>query len=313
MSGTPDDYTSPEAREIARVKAREIREKHRKRERRARFLIVGGIVAAVVVIVAVVATSIIGSQHPVTAGPLNMLNDGIRISTDLKAVPTTAREPDAGSTAVPAPTQSSAPAVSIVVYTDYLCPECGEFNRTNADQLKAWAQTGAATFEVHPLSLLNGKSQGTQYPQRAANAAACVANYAPDDFFVFHTSLFANQPDEGTAGLTDDQLVSYAKAAGVTDIGPVTDCITSLHFARWVKDATDRATVGPLQNADVPNVTTTPLVLVNGVSYTGPLTDAPSFAAFVVQAAGTAFSSTATATPTPTATQAPAPKPTSTK
>src|SRR3954462_390182 len=77
-------------------------------------------------------------------------------------------------------------------------------------------------------------------PARAANAPAAVANYAPDQFYAFHSLLYGHQPAEGSTGLTDDQLISYAKQAKVTNIDAITNAIRNKSFSSWVKDSTDR-------------------------------------------------------------------------
>ena len=56
---------------------------------------------------------------------------------------------------------------------------------------------------------------GTQYSTRAANAFACVANYSPDSAFDYSATLFENQPEEATEGLTNKQLIDLAKKVKV--------------------------------------------------------------------------------------------------
>src|SRR5690606_14998321 len=115
--------------------------------------------------------------------------------------------------------------VEIRLYVDYLCGNCGIFANNNAEQLRSWVSSGAATLQVHPIALLTTKSAGTQYSLRAANAAACVAEFSPDNFFDFHESLCTGQPEEGTEGLSDDELITRARAAGVSNVSKITSCI----------------------------------------------------------------------------------------
>src|SRR5690606_14596617 len=91
----------------------------------------------------------------------------------------------------------------------------------------------------------------TEYSLRAANAAACVAEFSPDDFFAFHEALFADQPAENTDGLSDEELVDLAARAGATPISQIEKCIDDQRFRRWVKDATTRALTGPLPGTEV--------------------------------------------------------------
>ena len=104
--------------------------------------------------------------------------------------------------------------------------------------------------EAGSIALLTTKSAGgSQYSLRAANAAACVAEYSPDSFFDFHEALFRDQPEEGSEGLTDEQLVQRASKAGVTNLSKVTTCIEKRRFTSWVQQATVRALNGPIPDA----------------------------------------------------------------
>ncbi len=173
-------------------------------------------------------------------------------------------------------------AVDIRVYLDYLCPFCAQFEATNNDQISQWVTDGSATYEVHPIAILTSQSLGTRYSNRAANAAACVADQSPDAFLAFNNLLFTNQPDEQTEGLTNDEILDLATQAGATG-SSIEKCVTDGTFNAWVTASTARALDGPLLDTDVEKVSGTPTVLVNGVQYTGTLTDADEFAAFVLQ------------------------------
>ena len=272
-------------REEARESARRMREEQKKRDQRRRWYLRGGIGIALIAVATIVALVIIGSVRPATPGPLNMASDGILLQGDgtaITAVPTEATQPDAEPVATDLSAHTD--TVNISVYLDYLCPFCGQFEVTNAEQLNSWLTAGNITLEVHPISILDGSSAGSKYSTRAANAASCVANYQPDSFLDVNAALFANQPTEGTDGLTDAELVSLVETAGVTDAS-VASCITDQEFGSWVGDATDRALAGPLPNTDVKNVAGTPTVLVQGVQYTGALDDAAAFESFVMEQA----------------------------
>ncbi|GAB2520009.1 DsbA family protein [Paramicrobacterium agarici] len=272
-----------------REKARQLRETQRKRDLRNRVLLQGGIGVLVIAAIVAVVMIVVSSIKPETPGPKNMASDGIVIGQDLVAQTSPALA--AGASPVPA---TSEPGVAhIRVYVDYLCPWCGQFERTNVEQIEGWLNSGAAVLEVHPIAVLTSKSQGTEYSLRAANAAACVANSSPDSFFAFNRALFENQPEEGTSGLTDDQLVKLASKAGASSIA---DCVEEQTFASWVQAATERAVSGPLPGTEVERVEATPTVLVNGLQYKGSLTDEEEFHAFVI---ATNSETLATTTPSP--------------
>ena len=294
-------------REAAREKAKSLRESQRRKESARKIFLQGGLIVAAIAVVVVVVMVIVGSQRPASPGPLNMLSDGIKIQQGMVAVPTAALQAEAEP--VPNAVDESADVIDIQIYVDYLCPFCNIFEETNNAQLETWLASGAATVEIHPISILNSNSMGTQYSTRAANAAACVANYAPDSFWAVNKALFANQPEERTTGLSNDELVSIVTEAGATPADEIESCITDETFKTWVGDATLRALDGPIPNSEA-LVKGTPTVVVDGLKYEGAVDDADAFATFVVQAAGATFSEQSTATPTPApAEEAPAEEP----
>lgn len=292
-------------RDAAREKARELREAQKKKEKRSRLLLQGGIVLGVLVVIAIVALVISSSVKPAGPGPANMASDGIVIGKDLVAARTAALAADAEP--IPSAGLGQDGVVDIRVYLDYLCPICGVFEAANGDQIRTWVESGIATVELHPVAILDNASLGTKYSTRAANAAACVANYAPDNFFDYNALLFINQPDEQTEGLSDDQLKTLLSTAGVASAPAVETCIDDKRFSSWVSAATKRAVAvdasGNLLIVPVTKPATTqfgtPTILVNGVRYTGGVDDAAAFATFVLQQAGTVVPDSPTETPAP--------------
>lgn len=288
-----------ERRAAARDKARQLREQHRKQERRRSAVVRTSIIAVVIAAAAIVAVVIVSSIHPPANGPANMASDGIVIGKGMKAELT----PAAAADAKPVSTRQDADGgtVSIVTYVDYLCPYCGDFERTNGDQIGKLVDSGAATVEIHPIPLLASHSAGTKYSLRADNAAACVANFDPDSFWAFNRELFDNQPQENTAGLTDQQIKNLVQKAGVKSVDSVSKCIDDGRYESWAQNALDRALSKPIPNSTVKQFKGTPLILVNGKQYQGSLTDPDEFRAFIVKAQADTYS-TPTPTPTPSAT-----------
>lgn len=296
----PDDSRPGDVRAAAREKARQLRTSHQRRERRRRALIGGGITVGVIAVLAIVAVVLVGAIRPTVPGPKNMASDGVLVGSGLKVKTTTALKADAAPvTSTPDPSGST---VDIRIYADYLCKLCGDFQRTNLKQLEPLVKNGAVTVEMHPVAIYTSHSAGTKYSLRAANAAACVANYDPNAFWKFNASLFEKQPAEGGPGLSDDVLKKRAEASGASRTDDIDSCIDDGRFKSWVTTASDRALSGPIPNSDVKKMTNALLVLVNGKPYTGSLTSADDFKAFVLQAQGDQYSSTATPTPTPSAT-----------
>ena len=301
--------TKNQRRDAAREKARELREQQRNRDRRNKFILQGSLIVVTLGIVAAIVLVIYSTIRPPAPGPLNMLSDGIKIGEGFKAVPTAGLRP--GSEPVPSASNASSDILDIRVYLDYMCPYCDGFEKANSDQIAKLVKDGAATVEFHPVAILDRASMGTKYSTRAANAAACVANYSPDNFFDFNSILFEHQPEESTSGLSDEELVGYAKEVGVSKFSKVSECITSQQFKSWVGAATDRFTTQPLPGVAAQPVQpgATPTVFVNGQEYLAQLKpgvspreayDPQEFAAFLVQVLGTNYVEESTPSPSPT-------------
>jgi len=73
-----------------------------------------------------------------------------------------------------------------------------------------------------------------------ANATACGADSTSNSFLAVNSALFAAQPEEQGADLTDAELLAVLHSAGVRSPA-VTDCVREQTFASWVENATDRA------------------------------------------------------------------------
>jgi len=312
MTDNDAPLSKNQRRAAARQKAQLARQKQKRRQRAGKWFIQGGLAIVVVAIVVGVVLVITNSIRPAGPGPANMASDGIRIGQDFVAETTPAlaadEEPEATETT------ASSDTVDIVVYLDYLCPICGAFEAANNEYISGLVSSGAATVEYHPIAILTNSSLGTKYSNRAANAAACVANYSPDSFFDFNTAMFEQQPEEGTRGLDDSALADIATGVdGVQQASQIRQCIDDQEFASWVTAATERVLDGPLPNSDVETFAGTPTVLVNGQQYDPslPFTN-EEFRNFVITAAGNSYADAGSASPTPSATPSATPAPSET-
>ncbi|OII12641.1 thioredoxin domain-containing protein [Curtobacterium sp. MCBA15_008] len=292
-----------ERREAARQRAQRARTQQKRRQRGVRLGLQIGLGVVLLAAATIVTLVLVDSVQPAGPGPANTSQGGITIGQDLKAV---------SAAPTPSATDGSG-AVRITMYVDYLCPTCGQFEKANGEYIESLVDSGAATVDIHPIATLSNRSQGTKYSLRAANAAACVANDSPDQFFAVHEALFAEQPEQNTAGLTDAQLTRVVTGVdGLQDRRAIRSCIQDQTYAKWVDERTSAVTGGDIPGSTLREFPGVPLVLVNGQRYelTSPITN-DDFRTFVVTAAG-ATDATPTPTPTPSATPTATPSATAT-
>jgi len=200
------------------------------RERRRRTLMVGGVVAALVLIV--------------VAGFL--INRARDTSGDVNADP-----PGVGEHGL-AIGDADAPH-TIVVYEDFLCPVCGQFEASTNEDLEQLAEDGKAYVEYRPFELLG---RFGDYSKRSAAAFAVVMEKSgPEVAKEFHDLLFANQPPEEGPFPDDDELVALAVDAGAAE-ADVADDIKGGAGEDWVDAATEAALDA--------GVNGTPTVLLDG-------------------------------------------------
>ncbi|MEO7348528.1 MAG: thioredoxin domain-containing protein [Terrimesophilobacter sp.] len=326
-NGTPPSSKN-QRRDSARDKARQLREEQKKKDFRNRLILQGSLVVVLIAIAAAIFLVITTTVKPIAQGPRNMMTDGITIGQDLEAVRT--RALPTNSEPIPAPSNPSS-VVDIRVYVDYMCPVCGSFEKANGALIKQMVSDGSATIEIHPVAILDRFSQGARYSSRAANAAACVSNFSPDNFFAFNTLLFDNQPEENSPGLTDGALIELAKESGVVStFKKVSQCIENQDFKTWVVASSDRFGANEIPNVatqptDTPEQHGTPTIYVNGQFYRWTLKEVTStnsstqekvvsyefdpseFSAFITKVLGADFAEKSVQTPTETPTPSPTP------
>jgi protein-disulfide isomerase len=207
---------------------------------RRRRTVLGGVAAAVVLLVALVVVVVVQTHRTSTASdaaaPANTAGNGYIFAV--------------GSADAP---------VTVDLYEDFQCPNCKALEDSTGSTIDQLVAAGTAQVHYHGMAFLN-TSANDKYSTRALNAAAVVANAAGTGAYAtFHDLLFANQPDEGGSGLTDDQLIAYAAQAGASGAA-VEAGIRNLVYGDWVTQAEDQASKD--------GVTGTPTVFVDGTKLT---------------------------------------------
>lgn len=220
-------------------KSRERVAQMRQREQAAARRRRNGVVAAVVVVVLAVVVGLGIAVQATRSGDTGTAGGAPQGTVDQYAVPRGA---------------ASAP-VTLTVYEDFQCPACRTVETYLDPVIDQYVERGTVRVLYRPIAFLDEAST-TDYSSRALGAAACVLDEAGRDAFVqMHDLLYANQPPEGTAGLSDGRLADLAQRAGA-DRAAVSTCMENERFAGWVDAATEQASKN--------GVNATPTLLVNG-------------------------------------------------
>jgi protein-disulfide isomerase len=238
MSKRKSTATRRAESQAAAARAAEIRAEQERRERRRRTLVVSAVGVLVLAIVLVIG-------YVVQSG---------RDSTSVAGTPPN------GAVGYAVPAGPASAPVTVTVYEDFLCPFCGDFEAAGRSALADDVAAGRVQLRYHVLTFLDGNST-TDYSSRAANALAVVLDASgPSVARKFHDLLFEHQPEEGSAGLSDAQLVDYAVQAGAPRAA-VRSGVQDRTFAQWVRNVGDRASKD--------GVNQTPTVLVDGKKLSG--------------------------------------------
>jgi protein-disulfide isomerase/uncharacterized membrane protein YphA (DoxX/SURF4 family) len=144
--------------------------------------------------------------------------------------------------------------VGVDIYEDFMCPFCGQFEAESRPIVAGYGGR-SVQFRYHVISFLD-RASTTEYSSRAANALAVVLDTSgPEVAKKFHDAVYADQPAEGSAGLSDQDLIDKAVAAGAK-ADAVSGPIRDRAFSQWVTNATD--------TASRQGINSTPTVFVDG-------------------------------------------------
>ena len=158
---------------------------------------------------------------------------------------------DAGPTVAPTAPSINAETGAIVIgsgsqtmdtYIDFMCPVCNQFEQAYGSAINSLVDDGTITLNIHPISILDRMSSGTEYSTRAANAMYCVAASVPEASVPFMQAMFANQPAEGSTGLSNEQILQIAASVEATGIDA---CVNDGQYSGFVTSMTDKTPVAP--------------------------------------------------------------------
>jgi protein-disulfide isomerase len=155
--------------------------------------------------------------------------------------------------------------VKLDLYEDFMCPICHNFENQSGATIKQLVAQNKVTVQYHTVAILDDSSNGTKYSTRAAGAAAAAA--IAGKFIEYHDALYANQPSEGSNGLTNAKLIDLGKSVGLTSTAFV-DAVNNETYDPWVANVTNQFAQRGFNG--------TPTIVVNGKVLQGPGQTVPS-------------------------------------
>ncbi|GIF06728.1 DsbA family protein [Actinoplanes siamensis] len=155
--------------------------------------------------------------------------------------------------------------VTVDIYEDFMCPVCNHFEQQSGATLKQYVSSNKITLRYHPVSILDRASNGTEYSTRSAGAAAAAAEQGK--FTELHDVLYANQPAEGSDGLTNSKIIELARSVGLTS-DKFADAVHAGTYEPWATKVTETFSAR--------GFTGTPTIVINGTRLTGPGDTPPS-------------------------------------
>jgi protein-disulfide isomerase len=247
--------TKAERREEARLQALRMREEQERTAKRQRTIVLTALGVGLVVIAAVIVYIFsLGESSGGPTGPLAEIEP--TVSTDRGGIMVDEEGVVADPPAAAEASEAFGEDVVVVsVYSDYMCPYCGLFEQTAGSTLDQLRESGEVVVDYHPVSILDGSTDGGGFSTRAASAAFHVAEEAPEAFVSFNALLFAAEPSQDPTGLSDAEVAEIAEQAGVPE-----DVVAELgngDYRWWAAQATQLATedLGQLS---------TPTILLDG-------------------------------------------------
>ena len=159
-----------------------------------------------------------------------------------------------------APNADSIPKLEI--WEDFQCPACKNMEASSGSTITALAKSGKLRLEYRPtifldesLAAQNSSNKNPNSSALATNALACAADQGKT--IEYHSTVFANQPEEG-AGYSTLDLRYFAELTGLSGkkLDNFTDCLANRQYDGWVNNSYAKF------NSE--GITSTPTGILNG-------------------------------------------------
>ena len=218
-------------------RAEQMRKEREKAEKRQRNVITIAIVAVVVALVgvgayAINATSKENAKATDVVQPKNTTDD-FGIVFDQATAGGDAAD---GAAADGEDAAAAGDPVPVELYEDFQCPACRSFEQQANAFIKQQVASGAIEVTYRPFSFLDeAGGSPNDYSKRSTNVALCALDAGGvEDYVTVHDYLYANQPEEGTPGPENNELIEAVDGLGLTGLD---SCIKTEKFVPWVKEA----------------------------------------------------------------------------
>lgn len=229
------DASAKEARSARREEAARLLRDQQRRERTRKIALQAGFGAVVVAIVLGTTIALLSRDDGDDGASSGSTPPGLTADGALRFGPSDA-------------------SVVLQAVEDFQCPACRQFEAGAGDLLAGYRDGGEIAVEYRPIAFLD-RASTTDYSSRALNASMCVlADSGKDTWLDYHQALYDNQPDEGGAGLPDEELTAMATDAGAGD--GVASCIEDRTYDSWIDSQTEKVLGEGVQS--------TPTLFVNG-------------------------------------------------
>lgn len=141
--------------------------------------------------------------------------------------------------------------VVLVAWSDFRCPFCAHWARTTLPELAAYVESGSLRIEFRDLVLFGDQSRLAAIAARAAGQQG--------RYFEFSDALFAAAPASGHPTITKDDVIAFARQAGVGDLDRFTAALADTSIGAAVDEESTHAQSLGISGTPFFVVNTTPI------------------------------------------------------